>query len=373
MLSRRAWLHTGGVLTAGAAVAVGRPATARPVSPSAAGGAPLARLALNENPFGPSPSAVRALGRRAVQLARYAGAEAAEFSTLAAAREGLSVEQMVLGEVLDPLGVLLGLDGGPGGEIVYSVPGYTALVDAAARVGGVGVPVPLDPRLENDLPALRARIGPRTRALFLVNPHNPSGTVSDAVALRAFVREVAERTLVVVDEAYLDFGDDFASRTCVALTRAGANVAVFRTFSKLHALAALPFGYAAMPAPLAGRLRERGVGEPRSLDALALAAAGASLGDTRYAAVTRAKVAAERARWHEELDARAIRRTDARGNFVFFETGRPHADVAAAFLAEGVVIGRAFPPLDHWARVSIGLPDENARARAAFEKIFRRP
>jgi histidinol-phosphate aminotransferase len=136
----------------------------------------------------------------------------------------------------------------------------------------------LDNRLENDLAALGGRVGASTRALFLVNPHNPSGTVSDAAAFHAFVSEMARRTLVIVDEAYLEFLEDFAVRTCVSHVRAGENVAVFRTFSKIYGLAALPFGYAVLPHGLAGSLKRRGVGSARSLDRLAVAAASASLG-----------------------------------------------------------------------------------------------
>ncbi len=82
------------------------------------------------------------------------------------------------------------------------------------------------------------------------------------------------------------------------------------------------------------------------------------------------KVIAERQAWNTLLDGLGIRRSDSRGNFVFFETGRPHDAFAAALLAEGIEIARAFPPLDRWARISIGLADENARARAAVRKLF---
>jgi aminotransferase class I and II len=96
-----------------------------------------------------------------------------------AARERVPEEQIVLGEILGQLGFLLALTGPVGGEFIYSAPGYTALVDAVAPGGGQAVAVPLNDRLENDLPAISARVNSRTRAIYLVNPHNPSGTVSD--------------------------------------------------------------------------------------------------------------------------------------------------------------------------------------------------
>ena len=109
------------------------------------------------------------------------------------------------------------------------------------------------------------------------------------------------------------------------------------------------------------------------LDRLALTAAAASLQDDDYVQSTRAKVTAEREKWHELFGTLKLRHTDSRANFVFFETGMPNAEFAAALLKQGVAIGHAFPPYDRWARISIGLPQENATARAAVRKSLRRP
>jgi len=99
------------------------------------------------------------------------------------------------------------------GEFIYSEPGYTALVDAVAPRGGVVVGVPVNAHLENDLSAIAARVTDRTRAIYVVNPHNPTGTVSEAVPFEAFLIEMAKRTTVIVDEAYLEFEPDFAQKT----------------------------------------------------------------------------------------------------------------------------------------------------------------
>ncbi len=328
------------------------------------------RLSLNENPLGPSPQARAAIERELGQVARYVGVEARGLERQIAAREGVAPDQIILGEILDSLGLQLALAGGPGGEFIYSRPGYTALVDAVAPGGGVVVGVPLDAQLANDLPAIAGRVGPRTRAVYLVNPHNPTGTVGDAGRFKDFVRGAAARTTVIVDEAYLEFDDDFAGRTAVGLTREGANVIVFRTFGKIYGLAGLSIGYAVAPGPLALSLKKKGLGDPHTLNRLAIAAASASLGDEAYVATLRQKVAAERRTWHALLDRLRLRRTDARGNFVFFETRRPHAAFAADMLGQGIEIARAFPPLDAWARISIGLPEENERARDAVRAIL---
>lgn len=343
----------------------------RLVMSAASSSAIKARLSLNENPFGPSPAAMEAIAREAGSLSRYTGEEANALIRLIAEKEQVPAEQIILGEILEPLGIHLGLQGGAGGEIIYSTPGYTALVDAAATVGGVGVPIALNAQLGNDLPAIAARIGAQTRAVFLVNPHNPSGTISADREFKAALAAIASRTLAIVDEAYLEFTDDFASRSAVDLVRSGANVIVFRTFAKVYGLAGLDIGYGIVPRPIGDLLRRKGLANPRLLNRLAVAAATASLQDAGYVATVRKKVAAEREQWEQLFADLKLEHSDARGNFVFFNTGRPHAQFAAALLARGVEIARAFPPLDTWARISIGLPAENALARAAVSDLLR--
>jgi histidinol-phosphate aminotransferase len=328
-------------------------------------------LALNENPFGPSPHAVRAIQSELAQLSRY-NTEAATNRLIdaIAAKERVDREHVVLGEILEPLGLHLGLERGAGGEFVYSVPGYTALIDAAATVGGKAIGVALDAQLSNDLTALRAAVNGSTRAIFVVNPHNPSGTLNDNVELKRFLQEVSSRTLAIVDEAYLEFAADFSARTAADLTRAGADVIVFRTFAKAYGLAGLDIGYGLVPKQLAAMLRSRGVGAPRSLNRLAVAAATASLGDQNFVATVRRKVAHERQQWHALLDSLRVRHTHAEGNFIFFDARRPHAEVRAALLKHDIDVGRAFAPYDTWVRISIGLPAQNARARTALQEIL---
>src|SRR6185437_15558162 len=106
-------------------------------------------LSLNENPFGPSPSAVQAIKAHLNGLSRYTGDELTELTGTIAAREQVAADQIVLGEILNVLGLYLSANGGPGGEFVYSTPGYTALVDAVAPAGGTVVGVPLNERYEN--------------------------------------------------------------------------------------------------------------------------------------------------------------------------------------------------------------------------------
>lgn len=359
-LSRRDWLLSGTAM----AGSLWQPTLASPAKEGRI------RLSLNENPFGPSPRALQAVKAHLEGLSRYTGKELADLTNTVAARENVDSQHIVLGENLDVLGLFLSAHGGPGGEFIYSEPGYTALVDAVSPAGGTVVGVPLDEQLGNDFPAIASKVTGKTRAVYLVNPHNPTGIVSEAAPFIDFVRELSKRTLVIVDEAYLEFTPDFEQRTVATLVREGANVAVFRTFSKIYGLASLAIGYTVAPRELAASVKELGVGAFFDLNRLSLVAANASLGDPGYVAQVRAKVAVERDAWHELFRKVHVRFTQSYGNFVFFDSRRPHSEVAAALAAKGIEIGRGYPPLDTWIRISIGLPGENAIARQAVAELL---
>ena len=316
---------------------------------------------LNENAFGPSPRVIPALHQQFSSLSRYADAASAQsFAEQIAAYERVPVEQVILGEILGALGLYLGSKGAPGGEFIYSTPGYLALVDAASHVGGVGVPVPLDAQYTNDLPALTSKLSSRTRALYLINPHNPTGTVNDDGALKTFLRETSQRAPVIVDEAYLEYLPDFASRSVVSLTRDGADVLVFRTFDKIHGLAGLPIGYTIAPRSIADALRKEGFGDAEALGRLNIAAASAALSDTAHVQQVRSIVSAERLQWIRVLDDLKLPHTDSRANFIFFNAGRSQVEIARALRSKKIEVGRAFPPYTNWVRITIGRPADNA-------------
>ena len=369
---RRRWLQSVGLAigSSGVASLLGAERPSRLMARDA-GGKP-ARLSLNENPFGPAPGVIDAIQREFSNLCRYTGEEFDVLVGLIAAREGVGKEQVILGEILEPLGTYLSLQGGPGGEFIFSDPGYTALIDSAVAVGGRAIGVPLGAQMENDLPAIAAKVNARTRAVFLVNPHNPTGIVGDSEQLKNFARTTARHALVIVDEAYLEFADHFAQRTLADLVRTGENVIVFRTFAKVYGLAGLDIGYGLVPGPVAKALSAQGLNNPHLFNRLAVAASAASLKDTGYVEKITSLVAQEREKWFRLFRDMKLKFTPSSGNFVFFETGMPHADFAAALLKDGVAVGRAFPPYDRWVRISIGLPEENAVARTAVRKLLAR-
>ena len=373
-LSRRQWLISNGATLAGLALTsrlMNFEMAAQMTPERLAATLPVrARLSLNENPFGPSPAALAAMMHNlsAGKAARYPYGEVNELIALIAKKEGVTPDHIVLsvgsGELLETVGVQFGLQKG---DAIYASPGYLQLPRAVEALGGRGIPVPVNAQLEHDLAAMAAKISDRPTVIYIANPNNPTSTVVDPTALATFVKEVSRQTLVFLDEAYLDLADNYAGRTLVGLVHAERNLIVARTFSKIYGLAGMRIGYGVTSPKLAAQLRNYGMG---SLTSPSIAAAVASLRDDAYVAATRAKIVAEKEKLLVLLRELGRPYAASQTNFVFFQTGREHAKVAAAMLAESVSIARAFPPMTDWARISIGLPEENTLARAALRKIF---
>ena len=373
-LTRRQWLMSSGATLAGLALSsrlMNFEMRAQMTPERLAAVAPVkARLSLNENPFGPSPAALEAMihNLSTGKACRYPYGEVNELIDLIAKKEGVTPEHIVLGvgsgELLETVGVQFGL---LKGDAIYASPGYLQLPRAVEGLGGRAVPVPVNAKLQHDLPAMAAKVSGRTSIVYIANPNNPTGTVVDTAELAEFVKDISARAFVLLDEAYLDIADNYAGRTLVGLVNDDRNLLVARTFSKIFGLAGMRIGYGVTSPKIAAQLRDYGLG---TLTNPSIAAAIASLKDDGYIAATRAKIVAEKEKLLALLRELGRPYAESQTNFVFFQTGRPHKEVAAAMLAESVSIARAFPPMLDWARISIGLPEENALARAALRKVL---
>ena len=326
-------------------------------------------LSLNENPFPQSKEVNESILKELPGISRYAAEDGENFLQQLAIHEGVSTVQIIPGEILDLLGIYLGLKGGNGGEFIYSIPGYPALVNAAATVGGKIISIPLNAKLENDLESIETHITAKTQAIFLVNPHNPSGTVIDKQLFHDFVKRISKRTLVIVDEAYLEYTDDFAGRTAVNNIKEGDQVIVFRTFAKAYGLAGLSIGYAIAPTDLAHYLKAHGLGDTHALNRLSIVAAEAALKDQVSIHYVNKLVAEEREKWNVFLDKSGIQHTASSANFVFFDTKIPYDEVRKKLEETDIIIGREFKPYNTWIRISIGLPEDNAKVRSVIQEI----
>ena len=369
-LSRRDWLRTAGLGALGYAL-VGRGRLgAADVEPPPPEGRHI-NLAGNENAFGPSPAVVQAIFKAAALSSRYPFREEYVLKEMLAQREGVAVENIVLGNGCDEiLALAAAAHLGAGAELVATEPTYFQITDYADKLGATVRWVPFTKTMHHDLPAMAAAVGAKTRLVYVCNPDNPSGTMRPAAEVEAFCREVAPRAPVFLDEVYLELGDDFAAQTQVPLVRAGLPVIIGRSFSKMHGLAGHRIGYAVTTPKLATAL---GRMQMSSVNYIGVAAARAALLDREFPAWSRKKITAGRVRFAGLLDELGLAQTPSHGNFIFHRTGLPMAKYQAEMKARGLLVGWPHAPVkgfDDWCRTSIGTDAEMAAHATAMRAVL---
>ncbi|WP_456429772.1 pyridoxal phosphate-dependent aminotransferase [Rhodocaloribacter sp.] len=359
-MNRREWLTRSGMLAAtsfvfgpGALAARGR----APARSARAARAEMIRLHSNENPFGPSPRAREAMTAAFDLGNRYPAEHYRELTTLIAEAEGLTPDHVFLGagshEVLRVAGVAYGLEGG---EVVTPYPTYERMGVYAEAVGARVHRVPLTPGFDTDLDAMDRRTTNGVKMVFVCNPNNPTGMVIPADRLRAFCEDVSRRAVVFVDEAYHEYVDDPAYASMTDLVKAGENVIVSRTFSKIYGLAGLRVGYGLARPDIVARLKA--LTTAHSVNILGLSAAKAAFADEPFRTMSRRENAGARAFLSGVLDELGYRYLPSQSNFVFFHVGEDVRAFGEKMRGRGIRVGRPFPPYLDWCRVSIGTRPE---------------
>jgi len=369
-MTRRQWLLQTGAVAAGLALGRGAARADWAISPPhpSVDGEVRARLNSNENPYGPSERARRAMTEAFNEGCRYPWLHYKALEEMIAKKEGLSPDQVVLGagshEILRMAGMAYGLGGG---EVLTAHPTFEGLENYADTIGAYVHRVPLRDNFELDLEAMDRRITQAIRLVFVCNPNNPTGTIVPGDRLRAFCQAVARRAVVLVDEAYHDYVEAPEYSSMLDLVREGHNVIVSRTFSKIHGLAGLRIGYGLARSDLASRLRQFRSGH--SVNILGLRAAIASYQDAEFQAFSRRKNAEARSYLYQALEGLGYRYLPSHTNFVFFRIGQDVQAFREAMEKRGVLVGRPFPPYMDWCRVSTGTMDEMKSFAAALREI----
>jgi histidinol-phosphate aminotransferase len=328
------------------------------------------KLASNEGPYGPFPQALEAIARHAPELNRYPELSLELIERLAA-RHGVEPGGIALGNGADALVADLSaayLD--PGDEALMCWPSFVSYHLAAVRMGATPVHVPLRAGAY-DLDALAARIGPQTALVYVCNPNNPTGSMVGREALGAFLDEVPEHVLVVLDEAYHHYVTDPGYPDGIA-EHVGRlpNVAVLRTFSKIYGLAGLRIGYLVGPPQV---VRELGrVRRPFDVNELAHVAALASLDETAELDRRRDLNERGRARLRAAFAELDIQPYPACANFLCADVG-DGAGLTRALEHDGVIVR----PLAQFGapecvRVTVGTPEENEVFAQAISRAFER-
>lgn len=330
-----------------------------PYQPGRHSQADMIMLASNENPRGPSPEAVSAAHQAAETLHRYPDGSALALRALLADQLQVDEASITFGNGSnDVLDLVARAFLGPGRTAVFSAHAFAVYAIATQSVGASAIEIPAKD-YGHDLPAMAAATADRSvSVMFVANPNNPTGHWLSSDAVEELLESVPSRVIVVIDEAYFEYAEGVEGyATALALLQRFPNLVVTRSFSKFHGLAALRLGYAVSHPEVAGLLNR--VRQPFNVNAIAQAAAAASLRDATYLQACVAENADQRERLATHFAALGYVTMPSAGNFLCVHMG----DAAGAndwLLGQGIAVRPvANYGLPEWLRITIGTPKEN--------------
>src|SRR5215211_1473421 len=309
------------LLGAGAAYAAGRPALAlarERVAPAAA--ERIVRLSSNENPYGPSPRALKAMSDAFPLSCRYPDEHADRLIEALAKTNSVDSDQILLG---DGSGEILKLcaaafTGSSADTLVAADPTFEALLQYASVDGARVVKVPLTSDFSHDLPQMAAAA--KRGLVYICNPNNPTASITPKDEVREFIAKLPAETMILVDEAYFHYADSPEFESVIPLIKDHPNLVVARTFSKIYGMAGLRCGYCMAQRETIERMRPHQPWD--SVNIMALAAARASLQDPEQVTNGRRLNAETRAFVRRELDAMDFEQIPSQANFVMFDVKR---------------------------------------------------
>ena len=329
------------------------------------------RLNSNENPNGPGAVALAAITGALGEANRYPRDSVVALRAAIATSFGIGTDNVVLGcGSSDILRACVYAFTGPGRALVTSQPSYESPSADAKRVGAevIEVPVTGDLKLDLDAMAIAAR---GAGLVYLCNPNNPTSTVHGAAAITRFVAQVMKdspNTTILIDEAYHEYVDEPTYATALPMAMENPRVVIARTFSKVYGLAGMRVGYAL------GSARTMASVEPQVLSMgvsqLAAAAAMAALGGRAH--IERERVLNREAR---SFTLRALAdcgypAADSQANFMMTDLRRDAQPFRDACKSGGILVGRPFPPLTNYVRISVGTMDEMRQAMDVFRRVL---
>jgi histidinol-phosphate aminotransferase len=344
----------------------------------AAGGyadaAPLVRLASNESPYPPLPEVREAIDRACATLNRYPDPSNSLLRRRLSDRYGVPPSRIAIGngscDILLAAGEAL-LE--PGAEIVYAWPSFSVYPHLSAASGARAVTVALDGSQRHDLEAMLREVTVATRLVIVCNPNNPTSTAIPLASIAAFLAELPPHVCVMLDEAYCEFNLLEDPDASIELLSSHPNLALLRTFSKVHGLCGLRVGFALCGSEELPRALDQ-VRQPFFCNALAQAAAVEALAhqDAVLDRVTR--TVAERISVDERLRALGIEPAESQANFCWFHLGegREESEVMDGLQRRGVLVrrGGALGSETPALRVTYGTPEENSQFLEALAEVL---
>jgi histidinol-phosphate aminotransferase len=342
----------------------------------------------NENPYGPSEKTVAAIRDAAAGGNRYPRTEYDTLVDKLATLHKVKREQIVLGcgsgEILC-MAAMAFLK--PDKALVEAAPTFPALAKLAQTAGISVLDVPLNKQYEHDLPTMLERASshwfPNTAMgatspkpilgaslVYIVNPNNPTGTITPRKNIEAFIAKLPADVTVLIDEAYHHFvapGADYESFLDKPIN--DPRVIVARTFSKIYGLAGMRIGYAVATPENAKRLA---AGFPAwSVSVVSARAASAALDDADHVRLGLKRNADDRQEFMNQAAARKLFVIPSHTNFVMLDPQHPPDEVIAHLKQHNILIGPKYPALEKYIRVSLGQPQEMTLFWQAWDQMPR--
>ena len=375
-INRRHFFKTNAAMGLSASAAVVTPkmaalATGQPSPKLYYGPTPgIAKLDSNENPFGPSQSALEAMQTATHQGAYYSEDSIPWLKAMIAERHGVTPDHISLGSGSSSLLCSLSVAMTKKGHILAPDLFWDTTAQAGVRQGGKIMRLPKTPNLLLDLDAMEQAINPRTGMVHITNPNNPTGQLLDTNKLRDFCLRATQKTTVLVDEAYNEITDNPDFNSMIPLVKAGHNLIVARTFSKLYGLAGMRVGYMISSPENAQMLSRYGIGD-YTLNQAGLAAAIACYNDTKFLAKSKSQILKARESLSAAVQSQGLTHLPSQTNFLFVNLGNLNAEsFRQAMASRNIWVRGIYRDYTNYSRVSTGLPQDVDRYIKALPEVL---
>ena len=326
------------------------------------------RLSSNENPYGPSPGALKAMTEGRTLAWRYPDEYADMLAEELAKLNNVPIDQVLLG---NGSGEILKLCAaaftGKEKKIVIANPTFEAIARHASVANAEVVKIDLTSDYRHDLQRM---IGAANGAglVYVCNPNNPTASITPKNEIADFLASLSPKTIVLVDEAYHHYVDNNNYESVIPVVKQYPNLIVARTFSKIYGMAGLRCGYCITQQQNISALRANQIFD--NVNIMALVAALASLKDPEHAALGRKLNNEVKKSVCAELDALGYRYIPSHANFMMINLRREARPVIGALRNRGVEVGRLFPALPTFLRVTIGTSEQMKQFLTAFREVM---
>ena len=330
-----------------------------------------AKLNANENPYGPSPSAIAAMSEAIGKGAYYVNSTAETLKEMIAERHGLTKDHIILSSgssgVLTSLAMMAAEKGNIlGSDLFWDTTSRMGTRNSASEI----VRLPKTDDIAVDLDAMYFAVDDTIAMAQICNPNNPTGSIVSPQKLKMFCEKTSQATMVLVDEAYNEVTDDPEGNSMVPLVKAGHNVVVARTFSKIYGMAGMRVGYMIAAPETAELISAYGMGS-YGLNQAGIAGAVASYNDTKFLAYSKSKIIEAREMISEAVTANGLMALPSQTSFMFVNLGSINAeDFRQGMAKENVLIRGIYQDYTNWSRVSMGKIPDVEQYIAAIPKVL---